>query len=459
MAMGTENRSVLVVVDDDRDILTSARLALSGEFAEIHCTQEPARLPDLVRLHAPQVALVDMNFTPGATDGAEGLALLSRVRELDPGVSVVLMTAFGSVSVAVDALKKGAADFVLKPWHNEKLLATVLAARNLSLAKQETADVLARNRTLAAHTANWAVPIIGNSPEMRNALELAHRAAPSDASILILGESGTGKELMAREIHRASRRAGQAFIAVDLGAVAESLFESELFGHRRGAFTGALEDRSGLIEAATGGTLFLDEIGNLPLHLQAKLLSVLERREVVPVGSSKPRKVELRVIAATNRPARELRREEVFRRDLLYRLNTVEITLPALRERRDDIPLLVDHYAAVFARKYDVRRRRLSADAAVALSGYSWPGNVRELSHAVERATILARGESFEAEDFAFARAEHEPDDAGPAHLDDLEKGAIKRALETSQGNISHAAAALGITRTALYRRMTKYGL
>jgi DNA-binding NtrC family response regulator len=285
------------------------------------------------------------------------------------------------------------------------------------------------------------------------------RAAPTDANVLILGESGTGKELTAREIHRLSSRAAQPFVSVDLGALPDTLFESELFGHRRGAFTGADADRVGRIQAAQGGTLFFDEIGNLPLHLQRKLLTVLERREVLPVGATRPVPIDVRLVTATNRTAADLTREEVFRQDLLFRIKTVEIVLPPLRERREDIPALLEHFLTAYARKYDVPRRRLSPQALAALEDYGWPGNVRELRHAVERATILATGEKLGPEDFPFlGAAPAAPPDNGFA-LDSIERGAIERALAHYNGNISQAATALGLTRPALYRRMAKHGL
>ena len=448
----------IVALDDDPDVLVAVRLALADSLGAVLCVDSAARLLDAVREHAPVAVLIDMNFTTGATSGAEGLELSGQLAQLDPSLSVVLMTAFGSVSLAVDALKQGAADFVLKPWSNEKLLATMNAAANLTRARRETRQLQRRNRALAECTHTGASHIIGQSAAIRAVLDVARRAAPADASVLLLGESGTGKELTAREIHRLSPRATLPFIAVDLGAIPETLFESELFGHRRGAFSGAVSDRVGLIEAADTGTLFLDEIGNLPLHLQAKLLAALERREVCPVGDTRPRAVDLRLITATNRSREELHEEENFRRDLLYRINTVEIQLPALRDRRDDIPLLSDHYIALYARKYGVRQRRVGLAALQSLLRYDWPGNIRELSHQIERATILALGDEFEVADFSLVPAARTVP-TEDSNLESLEKRTVARALERAAGNVSHAAVALGITRTALYRRMSKHGL
>jgi len=365
---------------------------------------------------------------------------------------VVLMTAFGGVSLAVEALKNGAVDFVLKPWQNDKLVATMSAAVALSKAR-------ARTDILICESTPRTGELIGSAVALRQVFDIINRAAPTDANVLVLGESGTGKELTAREIHRLSRRAREPFVSVDLGALPDSLFESELFGHKRGAFTGADADRAGRIVAANGGTLFLDEIGNLPLHLQRKLLTVLERREVVAVGAVNPTPIDIRLITATNRSASELEDEEVLRQDLLFRIRTVEITLPPLRHRAEDIPALLEHFLSVYARKYDVPRRKMSADALALLEKYAWPGNVRELRHAVERATILANSDRLLPEDFPFAHQRPAPplDTTEDLDLERTERRTIERALKLHDGNISQAAAALGLTRPALYRRMTKH--
>ncbi len=447
----------ILVVDDDADILTAARLALAPMFRRVETARTAAGLTEAIAASPPDVLLLDMNFSPGAHSGEEGLGWLDRVRVLDSTLSVVLMTAFGGVTLAVESLKRGAVDFVLKPWQNEKLTATISAAVALTRARRETADLKARNSVLAIESGAKPGAIVGSAPALAHILDIAGRAARSDANILILGESGTGKELMAREIHRLSTRGSQPFVSVDLGAISENLFESELFGHRRGAFTGADSDRSGRITASDGGTLFLDEIGNLPLHLQRKLLTVLERREVVPVGASRPVPVDIRLITATNRTAAALTREEIFRQDLLFRIKTVELTMPPLRERREDIAVLLEHYLAFYARKTNAPRRRLSPDALERLETYDWPGNIRELRHAVERATILAGGERLEAGDFPFLMGERYSQ--ASETLEGIERQAIKKALTLHQGNISHAASALGLTRPALYRRMAKHGL
>jgi DNA-binding NtrC family response regulator len=453
----------ILVVDDEQDILLAARLLLKRHFASVELLSDPSQLPQLVRGDAFDVLLLDMNFASGADSGAEGLEHLERVLALDPQAVVVLVTAHSGIELAVEAMKKGAADFVTKPWENERLVATLLAAFNLRRSRLEAAELRTRNRGLAAATRSMS-ELIGTSKHMLRIFDTIRRAAPTDANVLILGENGTGKELVAREIHRLSRRSEEVFLRVDLGALSAQLFESELFGHRRGAFTDAKADRTGLFRAATGGTLFLDEIGNVPLHLQSKLLTALERGEITPVGSEKAEPIDVRVICATNRTPEQLADENVFRRDLLYRINTVELTLPALRERPEDIPLLLEHFMAIYADKYNVPGKRLSASALARLVTHSWPGNVRELRHAVERAIILADGPMLEASDFSFApgNVAAAPAHEAPSHsakLDTLEREAVARALQDHNRNISRAAAALGVTRASLYRRIQKYGL
>ncbi len=450
----------ILVVDDNEDILQAARLLLKRHFTTVQTLSDPAQLAALVRRNSFDVLLLDMNFAPGADSGGEGLNRLAEVLAIDPQAVVVLVTAHGDVELAVEAMKKGAADFVTKPWENERLLATLMAALNLRRSRLETAELRQRNSGLAAAT-HTDSGMIGTAPAMVKVFGAIRRTAPTDANVLILGENGTGKELVAREIHRLSPRAGEVFLRVDMGALSPQLFESELFGHRRGAFTDARQDRTGYFRAATGGTLFLDEIGNVPLHLQSKLLTALERREVVPVGAEKPEPIDVRLVCATNLSRDRLVDENLFRQDLLYRINTVEITLPPLRERREDIPLLLAHYAALYSQKYNLPARRLSADLIDRLTAWSWPGNVRALRHAVERAVILADGDMLGTADFPLSEtggpaAEDTP---GEARLDAVEKSTITRALEKHGNNVSRAAQALGLTRASLYRRMEKYGL
>jgi DNA-binding NtrC family response regulator len=459
MAPSTPHPARILVVDDEDDILVAARLLLKRHFASVKTLRDPALLPDLVRGNAFDVLLLDMNFAAGTESGAEGLSLLAQLLALDPRAVVVLITAHADVALAVEAMKQGAADFVAKPWENDRLLATLLSACNLRRSHLEAREFRARSRGLAEATRTEG-QMIGTAPAMLRVFQTVRRAAPTDANVLILGENGTGKELVAREIHRHSRRAEEAFLRVDLGTLSAHLFESELFGHRRGAFTDARQDRIGLLRAASGGTLFLDEIGNVPLHLQGKLLTALERREVTPVGSDKPEPIDVRLISATNLPPERLADENVFRQDLLYRINTVEIMLPPLRERREDIPLLLEHFVGMYGEKYNVPTKRLSAAALERLMGHPWPGNVRALRHAVERAVILSEGALLEAEDFSLTT----PSSFAPAALDastlnTVEREAIARALATHGRNVSRAAETLGLTRASLYRRMQKYDL
>jgi len=453
-----------LIVDDDPDILLSARLLLRDLFDRVETFQAPQDALAAMDGALPDVVLLDANFGRGATNAAEGFHWLGEILSRDPDAVVVMITAHGGVQIAVEAMKRGATDFVSKPWSNERLLATVRTAAALRTSRATAQTERRRAAAVAAPGAD--TPLLGRSPGIARVFSLIERAAPTEANVLILGENGTGKELVARELHRRSRRADHVFVSVDLGAVAENLFESELFGHVKGAFTDARGDRIGRIQAADGGTLFLDEVGNLPLHLQPKLLTALEQRQVVPVGANRPVPIDVRVIAATNLPPERLADESRFRPDLLYRLNTVEIDLPPLRDRREDILPIVDHYVAHYSRKYDKPVRRIDAEVADALAGYDWPGNVRALRHAVERAVILADGDRFRLEDFSIVRTlQPRPHAPAPAsggndlNLERAEKQIVEQALKKHAYNISSAAAELGLSRAALYRRMEKHGL
>lgn len=450
-----------IVVDDDPDIALAARLALRDLFATVTTLSAPEELAAVLKTESPDVIVLDLNFERGATDGREGLDHLGRIMALDADAAVVIITAHGAVSTAVEAIKRGASDFVAKPWSNERLAATVRSAAALRHSKIE-ARVERERSTELGQPSTTDTPLLGKSDAMSRVRQLIERAAPTDANVLILGENGTGKEIVAREIHRLSRRAGKPMVSIDLGATSESLFESELFGHVKGAFTGATADRLGRLKAADHSTLFLDEIGNLPLHLQPKLLTALEQRQVLPVGANKPVPIDVRVVAATNLGAEKLADESRFRQDLLFRLNTIEIQLPPLRARREDIPQLLDHYLALYARKYDKPVRTLGGETLDLLTNYDWPGNVRALRHAAERAVILADGETYQIEDFPLpSRPESSmlPSLGGTLNLDQLEKQMIERALRMHHFNISLAAGELGLSRGALYRRMEKHGL
>ena len=472
---GPARYSRCIVIDDDPDILLSARLLLRDMFSDVATFQAPQGAMDAMRAERPDVVLLDANFGRGATNAAEGFHWLAEILKADPQAVVVMITAHAGIQVAVEAMKRGATDFVSKPWSNERLLATVRTAAALRNSRVEAQTEHQKAVVAASPAGNGASPILGQSPAMARVYSLIERAAPTDANVLILGENGTGKELVAREIHRRSRRADNVMISVDLGAVAESLFDSELFGHVKGAFTDAKADRIGRLQAADGGTLFLDEIGNLPLHLQPKLLTALEQRQVVPVGANKPMGVDIRVVAATNLSPSALSDEHRFRQDLLFRLNTVEIELPPLRERREDILLLARTFLEQYAKKYGREVRELPPQVASALEAYDWPGNVRALRHSCERAVILAQGDVYEADDFSLAQrgnsvpvpvpsavpapvpaAAAEPD---TLNLERAEKQMVEQALKKHHYNISLAAQELGLTRASLYRRMDKHGL
>ena len=442
-----------LVVDDDEDILLAARLLLAPMFRDVITTTSPEEAVAAMKRGHFDAVLLDANFARGATDGSEGFRWLGLLQAADPAAAIVMITAHGSVAVAVAAMKQGATDFVSKPWKNDRLLATVRNAASLGrMRRSDTGSTTAK----AAGS-----PLLGTSPAMARVQSLIEKAAPTDANVLILGENGTGKELVARELHRLSRRAAGDLVTVDLGAISETLFDSELFGHAKGAFTDARTDRVGRLQSADGGTLFLDEIGNLPLHLQPKLLTALEQRRVTPVGMNKPVAIDIRVVSATNMPVASLGDERLFRQDLLFRLNTVEIELPPLRDRREDIALLLTTFLDEFRTRYDKPERRIPADVLAALTAYEWPGNVRALRHAAERAVILAEGAAFALTDFPIRRSTSagEAPPVDDLNLDRVERQAIEQALKKHAFNISTAATELGLSRGTLYRRMEKHGL
>lgn len=460
-----------VVIDDDEDILLAARLLLRQLFEDVLTYCDPRAAYEAIGDRSPDAILLDANFARGATNAAEGFEWLGRFLARDPETVVVMITAHGGVQIAIEAMKRGATDFVTKPWSNERLLATVRTAAALRQSRRAVSTEKDRAAAITAPPASGETPLLGDSPAMRRVMQLIERAAPTDANVLILGENGTGKELVARELHRRSRRADRVMLSVDLGAVAETVIDSELFGHVKGAFTDARTDRIGRLQAADGGTLFLDEVGNLPLHLQPKLLTALEQRRVTPVGANKPVPVDIRVIAATNLTPGQLADEQRFRQDLLFRLNTVEIVLPPLRERREDIPQLLDHYLGIYARKYGKQPHVIPAPVVATLTAYDWPGNVRALRHAVERAVILSGDAPLTLEDFSIRPSDPQPtrlareavverDKADDdLNLDRVERRVVETALKKHGYNISGAAAELGLTRASLYRRMEKHGL
>ncbi len=437
----------ILILDDDPDVACAAQMLLRRRHGAVATLDDPARLDALLAAGVPDVVLLDLNFTPGRIDGAEGLALLDRLRALPQGPAVIVLTAYADVPLAVEALKRGAGDFITKPWDNARLLAAVDAA-------------LARR---GARTDGVDASLMGDSPAMCEVKSMIASVAPTMANVMVLGENGVGKELVARAIHAASMRAHAAFLAVDMGAVPEATFESEMFGHRRGAFTDARTDRAGRFQAAQGGTLFLDEIGNLPLAAQAKLLTVLERRQVTPVGADRAEPVDVRIVSATNLDEARLFDAALFRTDLLFRLNTIVIRIPPLRERRGDIPALLHHYLSLHESQYARPVRELAPGALDRLCAWDWPGNVRALRHACERAVILGNRPDYHVDDFGLTA----PPAAMPAaalageafKLGALERDTIAAAMEQANGNISLAARLLGLSRAALYRKLGKHGI
>jgi len=455
------NQGHVIVVDDDEDVLQAARLFLKRHFHRIDTISNPRRIPAVLDEHKCDVILLDMNFTRDVTSGQEGFQWLQRIREIDPDAVVVMITAFGDTETAVRAIKAGATDFVIKPWQNEKLLATIMAGIELRRSRRQVHDLETRQKQLQTDIDQPFHEFLGVSDAMQAVFRLVAKVADTDANVLILGENGTGKELVARAVHRQSMRAGYVFCKVDMGALSESLFESELFGRVRGAFTDAREDRPGRFEIASGGTLFLDEISNLPLPLQPKLLTVLQNHQVTRVGSNASIAVDIRLICASNLPLDELAADGRFRDDLLYRINTVEIHLPPLRERPDDIPVLARHFLAGYCRKYRQQPKRINPRAMTRLMEYPWPGNVRELQHAVERAVILTDALVLDVDDFLLAKRLRKSDDLviDDVKLTSVEETVIRQVLTRCGGNVTHAAKTLGLTRAALYRRLEKYGI
>ena len=451
----------ILVIDDDEDILLAARLFLKKHFVLVNTIKTPKEIPAQLLNESYDVILLDMNFARGASSGNEGFLWLNKILELDPAAVVVLVTAYGDVQLAVKAIKEGASDFVLKPWQNEKLLATLSAAMNLRESRVEVDRLRSKQQQLNADLDQNFQEFIGESDAINQVFSTIGKVASTEANILILGENGTGKELVARELHRQSLRAKEVFISVDMGAISETLFESELFGHVKGAFTDAKEDRAGRFEIASGGTLFLDEIGNLPLPLQAKLLTIIQNRQVTRLGSNIAKAIDVRLICATNKPIHELVAANEFRPDLLYRINTVEIELPPLRERHEDIPLLVDYFLTDYSKKYQKPQKRMSPGVLKKMEKYHWPGNIRELQHAIERAVIMGETQVLQPSDFFFTTPESKEASLtfDKLNLDDVEKAVIQKVIAKHSGNISKAARELGLTRTSLYRRLEKYGL
>lgn len=453
--------SKILVIDDDPDVLLAARLFLKQHASIVETEKDPEKIPSLLKNENYDVILLDMNFTRDVSSGREGFFWLNKILTLEPSAVVILITAYGDVEMAVRAIKEGATDFVVKPWQNEKLLATLSSALSLRESRMEINALRSRQQILNADMDQPFHEIIGNSHALQSVFLMIQKVAKTDANVLILGENGTGKELVARALHRQSARTQESFISVDMGGISETLFESELFGHVKGAFTDAKGDRAGRFEIASGGTLFLDEIGNLPVTFQSKLLTVLQNRVVTRIGSNQSVPIDIRLVCATNMPIHEMVTEKKFRQDLLYRINTVEIHLPPLRARLDDMPLLTDYFLELYCKKYQKPKNRISESTLKKLQKYAWPGNVRELQHAIERAVIMSESDTLEASDFLLAtKTQHEQAvSVDDYNLEDVEKLLIRKVLTKNDGNVSQAAKELGLTRTSLYRRIEKYGL
>ena len=454
------NASILIV-DDDRDVLETARMFLKQEFRQVDIEEDPKLLPKLMSGNNYDLILLDMNFKKGVNDGEEGFYWLDQIMEMDKDAIVILITAYGEVDLAVKAMKKGATDFVLKPWKNQKLLGTILSALELGKSRKKVARLKETSQVLSKDSNHGYEDFIGQSPAIKRVKELINKVAKTDADVLILGENGTGKELVARAIHSRSLRKEEVFISVDLGAIIETLFESELFGHSKGAFTDAKQDKAGRFELSSGGTIFLDEIGNLSTPLQAKLLTVLQSKTIRRVGSNQEIPVDFRLVCATNMPLYDMVYEQRFRQDLLYRINTVEIRLPSLKERIDDIPILVEHFLKVYRKKYFKPQLTISESTSEKLKKYHWPGNIRELQHAVERAVILSDQDEIDTIELFINAASGQRVMTGSASrtLDEMERDFILESLELNGGNVTKTAQTLGLTRTALYRRMNKHGI
>ncbi len=452
----------ILIVDDDTDILLAAKLFLKQHFQVVHTEKHPDNIATLMSNENYDLILLDMNFSRGATSGQEGFHWLNKILEIDPAAVIILITGYGDIELAVQGIKEGATNFLLKPWDNKKLLATITTSLQLRQSKVELENLKSQQKFLLSDQDNRYGDIVGTSQAMEKVMEDVKKVARTDANVLILGENGTGKEMVAREIHRNSPRKNEVFIGVDLGAISETLFESELFGYKKGAFTDAKEDRAGRFEAASKGTIFLDEIGNLSFGLQSKLLSVIQNKTVIRLGANKQIPIDVRLVCATNMPLYQMVKENKFRQDLLYRINTVEIHLPPLRERKEDIRLLADHFLQTYANKYNMPSKRIHESALKRLESHNWPGNIRELQHAVERAVIMSDNNVLMASDF-FLNQKDEPEShdtlVSSTNLEETEKILIRKVIDKHGGNISKAAKELGLTRASLYRRIEKYGL
>ncbi len=454
-----KKEATILLIDDDDDILFSARISLKNYFTNIITENNPKNINQHLTKNLIDVILLDMNYCIGFEDGREGLYWLKHIKEISPETTVILMTAFGSIHLAVEAIKQGATDFILKPWNSEKLYAAVNSGVELARSKRKNTQLETIQKQQDKEFHQKTEHIIGNSTTMQTAINLVKKVAPTDANVLILGENGTGKYVFAKEIHLQSNRKDHPFIHIDLGSLNENLFESELFGYVKGAFTDAYKDTIGRFELAKGGTIFLDEIGNLPLHLQSKLLTVIQNRKITRLGEGKERAIDARIICATNAPIYQMVADETFRQDLLFRINTIELNLPPLRDRIEDITLLANHFLQKLTLKYRKKIGSFTKEAINAMENYHWPGNIREIEHIVERAVIITDNNQIQTSDLYFSSKSINITVSDNLNLEETEKVLIQQAIQKHQGNISKAAKDLGLTRAALYRRLEKYQL
>lgn len=447
----------ILIVDDNKNILSALEILLSPEFQTVTTLPDPNLIPSELRKRDYNLVVLDMNFNAGINTGNEGIYWLGRIRESNPEISVVMITAYGDVELTVKALKAGATDFVLKPWDNAKLLATLKSALQLNLSKKEVSQLKEKEKGLKNEINREQKFIVGSSPQLMQVMNLVRKVAKTDANVLITGENGTGKELIAQEIHRFSNRSNEVMVSVDMGAVTETLFESELFGHVKGAFTDARESRPGKFEVADKGSLFLDEIGNLSFHLQGKLLAAIQNRQISRIGSNQTIPVDIRLICATNKNLENMIRDGLFREDLLYRINTIQIEVPPLRERGNDVLVLADFFLKKYTSKYNKPSLKINQQAQDKLLKYNWPGNIRELQHTVEKAVILSDNNILKPEDFFMRPVSGIQNHATELTLEEMEKRMISQAIDKNHGNLSAAAEQLGITRQTLYNKMKRF--
>jgi len=453
-------KGTLLIVDDNQDVLDAFSLFLENELEKVLYLNNPNLIPEQLRKNNIDIVLLDMNFSAGINSGNEGIFWLKEILKHDKNISIIPITAYGEVQLAVKALKEGAFDFVLKPWDNDKILSTIKAAFKLRKSKQQVTELKLKNNTLIEDSNKKFPDIKGNSSAIKKIHQLINKVATTTANILILGENGTGKELLAREIYKKSKRKNDIFTSVDLGSLSENLFESELFGHEKGSFTDAKSERIGRFEAANKGTIFLDEIGNIPLSLQAKLLSVIQNNEIYRVGASTPIPIDVRLICATNQNLEKMVNEGLFREDLYYRINTIQIDLPPLRDRENDVYLLSEFFVKKYSSVYNKTELKLTQKALEKLKSHSWPGNIRELEHTIEKAVILSENRILTENDFQFRKSGNTNlIESIPETLEEIEKNAIIKAIQTHNGNLTEAAKKLAISRQTMYNKISKYNI